>query len=327
MNPINNNYPPSSALTEQQAHAYRLYTSGHFTQKEIADTVGVTVRTVYTWIRTFSWQQLKDAAVNTPVLIAEKLTAQVMALLNSIARRDESQRFATSQEADVLRKLVNCVDKFRRLPTMAQSMQSIRGLIHFIDQKDPTLGHQVQKEYNAYFDQQLQNGFHPHEMEHNANPLAFVDRDLSSTETYLDKDEEPYELPYDLLPVSLKKQQEAELEIPTGSIAAGALQGSSSAAVQPEMSGSWEDVHPLPPVSFPDFEEYKWLLKDPTPSAAASVLFKGKMVNRAWLQYNLFQYCYKPHTRHFIITEAEYHELHDTETIYNKIRQYHKIHG
>src|ERR1700748_2758538 len=68
MNAIN------SSFTQQQAHAYRLYTSGQFTQKEIADTVGVTVRTVYTWIRTFSWQQLKDTAAATPALIAEKLS-------------------------------------------------------------------------------------------------------------------------------------------------------------------------------------------------------------------------------------------------------------
>ena len=313
-------------LSAQQAHAYRLYTSGHFTQKEIADTVGVTVRTVYTWIRTFSWQQLKDTAAATPALIAEKLSAQVIALINNIAKRDEDRRYATSQEADVLRKLVNCIDKFRRLPTMAQSMQSIRGLLHFIDQKDPTLGHQVHKEYNAYFDQQLQNGFRPHEMEHNATSMAFVDRDLNSPETYLDKDEEPYELPYDLLPVSLKKQQEIEDEIPAESLTGSASRSASSTISQSEVSGSWENTYPLPPVTQKDVEEYQWVLRDPTPSAVATISFNGRMVNRAWLQYNLFQYCYKPHLRNFIATPAEYRELHDTEKIYNNMKHYLKIH-
>ena len=192
-------------LSPQQAHAYQLYTAGQMTHKEIAETVGVSVRTIYSWVRTFSWQRLKDVSMGIPALIAEKISAQILALLTSITTREEGKKYATLQEAEIMGRLVNCFDKFRRYPTMAQSMQSARGLLDFVDQKDPFLGFQLHKEYNAYFDQQAREGFKPNEMEFGVDPLAFVPRrDLLDEEQFLSKDEESYELPYDLHCTALK---------------------------------------------------------------------------------------------------------------------------
>jgi len=186
-------------LSPQQAHAYQLYSAGQMTHKEIAESVGVSVRTVYSWVRTFSWRRLKDASLHIPTLIAEKISGQVLALLNNINAREDGRRYATLQEAEIMTRLVNCFDKFRRYPTLAQSMQSARGLLDFVDQKDPFLGAQLHKEYNAYFDQQAREGFRPNEMEFGVDPLAFVpSRDVLDEEQFLNEDEEPIELTYDL---------------------------------------------------------------------------------------------------------------------------------
>ena len=95
---------------EKKEQALRLFMSGTRSQKEIADAVGVSERTIHTWIHRFSWNKLRLAAMQAPATIADNLSSQLVELQNAIAAREPGKRYPTSEEADIMRKLVAALD-------------------------------------------------------------------------------------------------------------------------------------------------------------------------------------------------------------------------
>ena len=104
--------------------AHRLYTSDGKTQKEIAEIVGVSERTIYTWIQQQRWER----SPYTPAVIEANLYRQVAELQSAIDAREPGSRFPTMQEAEVIRKLISSAEKLRRsvqpVPTPRSSKKS-----------------------------------------------------------------------------------------------------------------------------------------------------------------------------------------------------------
>lgn len=94
-------------LTNQQKKewAKTLYLKENLTQQEIAERVGVSRVSVSNWARTGKWEEQRTALTLTREEQVRALYRQVAEINRAIAARPEGQRFASSQEADVIGKL------------------------------------------------------------------------------------------------------------------------------------------------------------------------------------------------------------------------------
>jgi DNA-binding XRE family transcriptional regulator len=87
--------------------AKQLYLKSQMSQKEIAEMVGVTEKTISTWINddTERWGMLKSSLIITKESELRRIYIQINELNTTIERRDEGKRYASPSESDTLSKL------------------------------------------------------------------------------------------------------------------------------------------------------------------------------------------------------------------------------
>ncbi|MES2701475.1 MAG: helix-turn-helix domain-containing protein [Bacteroidota bacterium] len=157
---------------EQARH---LYLNCGKTQREIATEIGVSERTLYTWIRQYAWEQLKLAAYQAPALIAENLCSQLVELQNTIAAREPGHRYPTKDEAEITRKLLAGLDKIKRYPSKSQTLQV---LALFRDHLRKSYGKDAARAFGmqmmSFLDNDPVNGYQPYEMEFGAEKITPV---------------------------------------------------------------------------------------------------------------------------------------------------------
>ncbi len=171
--------------TEKQNHARTLYMSGSKTQKEIAEAVGVTERTIYNWIKQFAWDKLKQAAFQAPAIIADNLCSQIVELQTEIGGREPGKRFPTLQEAETTRKLIGCLEKIKNTTSLAQNLQMMESFTRYARTKNPEVAKTIHRCGEDYLEARAINGFKPYEMEYfpyNISPFSFFS-DNNETES------------------------------------------------------------------------------------------------------------------------------------------------
>src|ERR1043166_8222510 len=104
-----NNQSQSRISPDRKHRARILYLTSGMSQREVAEAVGVSERTIFTWVHQFGWDRLRTAALQAPATIVENFTSELVELQNAIKDRDTGKRFPTNQEADVMRKLMLCI--------------------------------------------------------------------------------------------------------------------------------------------------------------------------------------------------------------------------
>lgn len=116
--------------TQKKEWAKTLYLKENLTQQEIADRVGISRVSVSNWVRAGKWEQQRTGITLTREEQVRNLYRQVAEINRAIAARDEGNRFATSQEADIIGKLSKSI---RQMETEAGIADVISVLTRFID--------------------------------------------------------------------------------------------------------------------------------------------------------------------------------------------------
>jgi transposase-like protein len=158
-------------MNYQQAQARELYFGSGKTQREIAQAVGVHEKTVYRWIKQDAWEQLKQASLAMPVIIADNMCNQLIELQNSIAEREEGKRIPSMQEAEIMRKLVNCVTKLKDHPSLGQNIQMMMSFSHYIGSHDLDFNKKLMVYANGYFKGKAKNGCLPIHFDYGTPPM------------------------------------------------------------------------------------------------------------------------------------------------------------
>lgn len=91
-----------------------LYLQGNLTQQEVAEKVGVSRRTVGTWVTTGKWEEMKAGLTMTRERQIMDLQRQIAEINNLIAERPAGGRFATPAEAATIAKLSAAIDKLEK---------------------------------------------------------------------------------------------------------------------------------------------------------------------------------------------------------------------
>lgn len=159
---------------DKKQQAQYLYMAGGHTQAQIAQLVGVSERTVHTWVHQYSWNKLRLGAFQAPATIADNLCAQLMEMQNTIAAREPGNRFPTMQEAEVTRKLVTCLEKMKKYPSLAQNMQVLETFRNYIRPVDKEFARQLGNYTDGFLTAKAAGGYQPWQLEYGAETIPPV---------------------------------------------------------------------------------------------------------------------------------------------------------
>lgn len=119
---------------QQNDYAKMLYTTGQFTQKEIAERVEVTEKTLSNWIEKGGWKKLKKSMLVTKQHQISRIYDQLDFLNDKINNRED--KVADVKEADVFIKLTNSIHKLEVETSVGQIVEVAREFIEFVRQFD-----------------------------------------------------------------------------------------------------------------------------------------------------------------------------------------------
>jgi len=119
---------------QQNDYAKTLYTTEHLTQKELAERVNVTEKTISRWIEKGGWKKLRKSMLVTKQHQISQLYDQLAYLTEIIATRD--YKIADSKEADVLSKITSAIQKLEVETSIGQIVEVARDFVDFVREID-----------------------------------------------------------------------------------------------------------------------------------------------------------------------------------------------
>ncbi len=163
-------------LTDQKKQALELYVNQSFTQQQIANALGVCVRTVHNWVKQHAWDRLRLATHQAPALIADNFSSQLVELQNNIAAREPGKRFPTTQEMEIMRKLTVCIANTKKTVSLPQVTQMMRMFRSFVfDNRSKPYAQGVADVIDAFLEARSRFGYSPYELEFGVEKIQHID--------------------------------------------------------------------------------------------------------------------------------------------------------
>jgi hypothetical protein len=163
-------------LTDQKKQALDLYVNQSFTQQQIADSVGVCVRTIHNWVKQHAWDRLRLATHQAPALIADNFSSQLVELQNNIASREPGNRYPTTQEMEIMRKLTVCIANTKKTVSLPQVTQMMRMFRSFVfDNRSKPYAQGVADVIDAFLEARSRFGYSPYELEFGVEKIQHID--------------------------------------------------------------------------------------------------------------------------------------------------------
>ena len=165
---------------EKRKLARTLFMEGLKTQQQIAEEVGVSERTIHTWIHKFTWDKLRLFALQAPVTIADNFCSQIVEMQQNIAGRNHGQRFPTAIEAEIMRKLVNSLEKMKKYPSLSTNMQVLETFRNYMRPVNPRFTSDLSKYIERFIEGKSVNSYRPYQLEYGVSaeaPGAFYEEE------------------------------------------------------------------------------------------------------------------------------------------------------
>lgn len=134
----------------QMQEAQRLYFQAEMNNTQIADTVGVSRRTLLYWIAENNWERLGDSAAAMPALITEKLYHIMDMMTEQLLLPDRCGAPITRAEVDSLYKLSMTISKMKARNSLNENMEMFANFTDDLQQADPALAEQLAPHIDRY---------------------------------------------------------------------------------------------------------------------------------------------------------------------------------
>lgn len=141
--------------TEKREWAKLLYLKENLTQKEIAQKVDVTEKTLSKWVRTEKWEQMKASVIVTKSEELQRVYIQIRELNDFIFRRPEGERFANTKEADTLNKLTSAARDLESETSVADIIDVSIRILEWLRPIDFTKAKEVSNIFDTFIKDQL----------------------------------------------------------------------------------------------------------------------------------------------------------------------------
>jgi DNA-binding XRE family transcriptional regulator len=140
---------------EKKDWARLLYTREKITQKEVAERVGITAKTMCSWVREENWDKLRQSIIVTKEEQLRRIYMQIEELNTSIMSKPEGERFANSKQADTMNKLASAARKLETEASIADIIEVSKRIITWIRQNDFEKAKEISNIIDAFIKDQL----------------------------------------------------------------------------------------------------------------------------------------------------------------------------
>jgi len=129
-------------------HAQLLFVKEGLSQKDVAQRVGVTEKTVGRWVKIYKWNDLKRSFAATRHSIIANLQKQLELLQGEIKKRENGM--ATTKETDMLVKLATAIKKLENETGAGETVEVAMKFIRFVAANDTSLAQLITRHFDAY---------------------------------------------------------------------------------------------------------------------------------------------------------------------------------
>lgn len=133
---------------QEKEFAKSLYIGGGLTQKEIAERVFVTEKTIASWIKKEKWDSLKKSLLTTKQNQLAFLYDQLDFLNTDIADRDF--KVAVGKEADTIIKLTAAINRLETETSIGDTVEVARNFIEFVRPQDLELAKTITNLFDVF---------------------------------------------------------------------------------------------------------------------------------------------------------------------------------
>lgn len=138
-------------IERRKSHAKLLFTrDGITTQKELAQRVGISEKTMGKWINEEKWERLQQNFLLTREEQMANLLAELSEINAFIKRKPEGMRFADAKEADVRRKLIKDIKELETSALLPDIIHACAGLLDFVRKVDLQKAQELARYVDAY---------------------------------------------------------------------------------------------------------------------------------------------------------------------------------
>ena len=171
--------------TEQKEYAKFLFTEKNLTQKEIAEKVGITEKTLKTWIdaNDGEWRKLKKSLMTTKAQQISMLYDQLARINEEIECRPIVRKsmtipvkldkegnpthkapeydpiilsnVPTSKEADIITKITNSIQKLEGETSIGETVQTAMAFCEYVRDFDFEMAQRISEHFDMFIRQQL----------------------------------------------------------------------------------------------------------------------------------------------------------------------------
>lgn len=141
--------------TQKKDWAKLLFIKDNKTQKEIAQIVSVTEKTLSKWVNDNKWEALRSSFVITKEQELRRLYIQINELNNFINEKEEGKRFATNQEADILSKLAAAAKNLESETSVADIINVFMDFLDWLQKVDFAKSQEIAEVQDNYIKYKL----------------------------------------------------------------------------------------------------------------------------------------------------------------------------
>jgi transposase len=138
------------AKKTQKEIAYVLYMQTSKSQKEIAQQVGVSERTLSKWAREGEWELRKAAKEVTREEQIRNYLMQLKELNEEIQTRDTGKRYASPSESDTIKKITSAIRDLQKNVTLSDYIAVCEELLKYMLIKDQDLAKALADSVNEF---------------------------------------------------------------------------------------------------------------------------------------------------------------------------------
>ncbi len=226
-----------------------------------------------------------ENTLTTTEMIAANLCNQILEFQKSIAAREPGNRFPTPPEATYQAKMINCLDKLKKLAAPFRAATAFKSFFSFLASDDKELSATVKSRYQAFMAQNAPAG----------------------------NSEQHQPIETTTPPANQITPAPAQLEI--NPVFREPMIFRLNPPAQPVFSLE-------PPFNFRNFERHKSLLLEHNLGPEAVMMIDGYKHNSCWVQYNLFQFLLPPAERRFVHNEHSWHKIFNYYYVQDAIQTY-----
>lgn len=124
-------------------------------QKEIAEAVGVSEKTLSQWKTKENWDRLRASIIITKDEQLRRVYQQINELTSSIEKKDEGCRYADSFEADTLSKLASTARSLESNLSIADVIDVFMGFQDWLREVDLTKAKEISDFQDSYIKHRL----------------------------------------------------------------------------------------------------------------------------------------------------------------------------